>query len=126
MTDVHEHDPELEALLRSAGPRPSARYEADLHRQLFSPRESRFLRLRGAGGLLAATGGLATVLVVAGLVGGGPLSPDGGDDARARPGCTTHYVTEVQPAGEVVRRADGSVTVETTRKPVSRAVERCR
>lgn len=126
--DAHHDDPELEALLRAASPRPSARFEADLQRRLFAERPSRMptFRLRGMGGLVAATGGLAAVLVTAGLVGGGPLAPGGGDDAKARPGCTTVYVTEVQSAGEVVRKPDGSVTVETTRKPVSRAVERCR
>lgn len=74
----------------------------------------------------AAVGGLAAVVLGVSLAGGGPLASDGGDDARAKPGCTTVYVTEMQPAGELLRGADGKVRVETTQQPVTREVERCR
>lgn len=124
LDDTHS-DPALEALLRSARPAPMTAWADELEATLIPARAKHPARRRSLAGLVAA-GGLAAVFVVAGLVGGGPLASDGGDDARARPGCTVVYVTKAAPVGQVVRKADGTVTVETTTKPVTRAQQRCK
>lgn len=121
--DTDDEDPVLSGLLRAARPAPSLSFGGALERELFPPRR-RLREHRLVVGLTTATA-LASVLLVVALVGGGPLAPQGGDDARAKPPCTTVYVTSVVPTGEVVRRADGTVTVETSRKPVTRAEQRC-
>lgn len=118
-------DPELDRALRAARPTPNAAWAAELRRELLPDRPTRRRRVP-LGGLVAATGGLAAVVAIAGLAGGGPLAADGGDDARAKPGCEVVYVTQARSVGEIVRQPDGTVTVETRTKPVSRAVQRCR
>lgn len=134
--DLDAHGPDdldhVEALLRASAPAPATAWEAQLERQLLAPGGARSMARLGqrstARRLITATataGALAAVVVVAGLAGGGPLAPDGGDGARAKPGCTTIYVTEVEKVGEVVRRADGKVTVEGTKRPVTREQQRC-
>ncbi len=121
--DTHDDDA-TEALLRAARPAPGLGFAGELERNLF-PQRTRLRDRRLFAGFATATA-LASAFLVFSLVGGGPLAPSGGDDARAKGDCMTVYVTKVEPAGEVVRRADGTVTVETARKPVTRAVERCR
>jgi hypothetical protein len=116
-------DPALEALLRAAAPELEVQWRHDTERRLLAHHG----RSTGRWGVLAAaTGGLAVVLAGVTLAGGGPLASSGGDAARAKPGCTTVYVTRAEPLGQVRRQADGSVKVETVRQPVTSAVERCR
>src|ERR1700712_662844 len=122
------HDPanddlELEALLRHARPTPNTRWEADLERTLFARRASRARRYVVIG---AAATGLAGVIAVASLAGAGPLASHGGSGAQAGAHCTTLYDTRVQPVGELVRTAGGSVVVRTTHKPVTHQHTACR
>lgn len=124
--DRHDDlDPQLDALLTRTTASPSVDFESSLERRLF-PAGERRVRARRFAGLAVASGGLAAVVVAAGLAGSGPLANHGGTAAKAKPGCTTVYVAKVQPVGQVVKRGDGSVTVETTRRPVFHAEQRCR
>lgn len=130
MTGPHSDTPDardeqLEQLLRRATPAPSTAWKHETERALLPARRGAFAGHRRLGLLASATGGLAAVVVVAGLAGGGPLAADGGDDARAKPGCTTVYVTKAEQAGRVVQDPDGTVRVETARAPVTRAEQRC-
>lgn len=124
--DDDQPDAALEGLLRRARPAPDTTWESRLERQLLPSRPGRAARLRGIAGLAGIGAGLAAVFAVAGLAGSGPLAPGGGDDAKAKPGCEVVYVTKVAPVGEIVRKDDGSVTVETKRKPVTQSEQRCR
>lgn len=128
MASSNEHQPDAapEALLRSARPASSMPFAANLERDLFPEKAQVAQRSTRFGVLAGAAGGLAVVLVIAGLAGGGPLISGGSDAAKAKPGCTTMYVTRVEPVGGVVRKADGTVTVETARKPITREQQRCR
>lgn len=119
-------DEDYEALLRRSRPAPTPAWLHETERALLPASGARPRWQRRGGLLAAAAGGLAAVMVAVGLAGGGPLAADGGDDARAKPGCEIVYVTEVRPAGELVQGPDGTVRVETTRQPVTREVERCR
>ncbi|MDQ8045613.1 MAG: hypothetical protein AAGC46_20525 [Solirubrobacteraceae bacterium] len=124
--DQQPPDEQLEQLLRRAAPGPTAAFESTLERHLFPDRGRVSARRGRIAGLVAATGGLAAVAVIAALAGGGPLAGNGGSSAKARPGCTTVYVTKVEPVGRVVKKADGTVTVETNRRPVVHEQQRCR
>ncbi len=116
-------DDALVALLRQATPAPSTAWQHELERSLFPSRHARPRRRLLP--VAAAAGSLAALTLIAGLVGSGPLAIDGGDDARARPGCEVVFVTKVRPVGQVVRQPDGTVTVETTNRPVTSERERC-
>lgn len=122
----HEHeapvDREVELLLASGRPVPSTAWAAETGRRLLPVRASARVRWRP---VLGTAGALGLVLFGATLAGGGPLGSND-DAARAKPGCDVVYVTRVEPVGEVRRQPDGSVRVETTRRPVPRAIERCR
>ncbi|MBO9531422.1 MAG: hypothetical protein J7513_00405 [Solirubrobacteraceae bacterium] len=120
---THEPNEAIERLLRAAAPGPDARWAADLERQLLPARSSRTQRWRFA---LGTSVGLAVAIVAVTLAGAGPLASGGGDDAKAKPGCETVFVTEIRPTGQLRRDADGTVRVETVRQPVVREVERCR
>lgn len=113
----------LEALLRRARPEPEAGWSRATERGLFAAAERRRRERVTAFG--AATG-LALTFFVAGLAGAGPLATDGGDPAKAKPGCTTVYETKVESVGQVARRPDGKVVVESTKEPVQRAITRCK
>lgn len=116
-------DEAIERLLRAAAPAPDVRWSAELERRLVPSGSARAPRWRL---MLGATTGLAAALVAVTLAGAGPLASNGGDPARAKPGCETVYVTEMRPTGELRRDADGNVRVETVRQPVVREIERCR
>lgn len=123
-------DEDYEELLQRSRPTPTPAWLHETERALLgapAPARSGSAPAWRRGRLLAgAAAGLGAVIVAAGLAGGGPLAADGGDDARAKPGCEVVYVTEVERAGQVVQAPDGTVRVETTRQPVTREVERCR
>lgn len=126
MADHNPNDVEddaLAALLRRARPEPEAGWSRATERGLFAAAERRRRERITAFG---AAGGLALTVFVASLAGAGPLATDGGDAARAKPGCTTVYKTQVESVGQVVKRADGKVVVESTKAPVQRAVTRCK
>ncbi len=126
MADQHPNDDvddALVALLRRARPEPEAGWSRATERGLFAAAERRRRERLTAFG---AAGGLALAVIVAGLAGGGPLAIDGGDAAKAKPGCETVYETRVESVGQVVKRADGKVVVQSTKAPVQRQVERCK
>lgn len=73
---------------------------------------------------LGLSGALAAVLVVAGLVGAGPLAPGGTSTGEAGSRCHTELVTHTRPVGTIVRR-NGRVVVTKRPRPVTRLVTRC-
>lgn len=123
-TRLDARDRELEQLLVQARVAPAPAWVHETERRLLPARAAQPARRR-IGFAAALVGGLAAVVTIAGLAGGGPLAADGGDDARAKPGCTTVYVTKVEDAGKLVQDPDGTVRVETAREPVTRAEQRC-
>lgn len=118
-----ERGDEFVALLRAAAVDPSTEWRQATERTLIVAPQNRRARLRAS---VLTAGGLAAVFAAVSLTGGGPLAPGGGDAARAKPGCITVYVTRVEPLGQLRRQADGSLSVETVRQPVTRPVQRCR
>lgn len=119
----HEDERAAEALLRAARPAPSLVFSGELERELFATRR-RWREHPAIAGLAGATA-LASAFLGFSLAGGGPLASTGGSSATADEHCRTVYVTKVEQVGELVRKPDGTVTVETTREPVTREVERC-
>lgn len=113
----------VEALLRAAAPAPSPAWVHETERALL-PQRSVAVRRWLPVGITAA--GLAAVVFGVSLAGGGPLASSGGDAAKAKPGCTVSYVTRVQPQGELRQQRDGTVQVETVRRPVTHRVVHCR
>lgn len=121
----HEDERAAGWLVRSR-PAPSDEFVDRLERELCGapePRRARRMRPLFAG--LGLSGALAAAVVVVALAGGGPLSTDG-EDPRAREDCTTEQVRTTEQEGQLVQRADGTVEVVTTEKPVTREVTRCR
>lgn len=128
--DPHTTDPsidrELDALLRRTRPQPDPAWIQSTRDALLPERAvatRAWWRPRPVA--IAATIGLAATLTVAALSGGGPLGGAGGDEARAVRECRDVYVTQVEPLGEVRRRADGTVEVQTVERPVTRVQREC-
>lgn len=116
-------DRAIEDLLRAASPAPASAWVHDTERHLLPARGAS--RAHRWVPFAATAGGLAAVVFGISLAGGGPLASSGGDAAKAKPGCSISYITRVAPQGEVRRQADGSVQVETVRRPVTRRVVHC-
>lgn len=122
-----DDDERAAAWLTRSRPAPTDEFVERLENRLTGASQGRFAkRFRPLVAGLGLSGALATVVVVLALAGGGPLQ--GNDDVKARQDCQTEQVrtTEPEPEGELVRRADGTVTVVTTERPVTREVTRCR
>ncbi|MBJ7473403.1 MAG: hypothetical protein JHD16_18995, partial [Solirubrobacteraceae bacterium] len=119
----HDADVALEALLRRARPEPDAGWTRATERGIFAAVERRRRERMTA---IGAGTGLALTVLVASLAGAGPLALDGGDAAKAKPGCEVVYETRVESVGQVVQRPDGKVVVESRKEPVQREVTRCR
>lgn len=123
---MHDDDTEEAArFLRATRPEPDPHFVAETERRLLG----RAPRTRARRPLVAAfglTGAAAAVMLVASLAGSGPISINGQDDVRARDNCRTVQTTTDQREGKLIERADGTTTVVTTSRPVTRSEERCR
>jgi hypothetical protein len=126
MPEFDERDLEdLARVLRATRPQPSDAYVSETERALLG-RPARPADGRRIFAALGFSGGLAAVLLVAGLTGGGPLAPGGNEQVRAIQDCQTVLTTRIQPVREIVKQADGSTVVVTREQPVARVVRRCR
>lgn len=122
-----EHlDPELDALLQDARPRPDQRWVAATerrllpeHREWFQWRPAPALRM---GAALAVV--LAALLLALSLFGSSPFDGTGGD-VKAGDECRTVKVTRVERVPNVVEDADGEPRIVYRRERVERFVERC-
>ncbi|UUY02904.1 hypothetical protein LRS13_19790 [Svornostia abyssi] len=123
--DDNTQDERAARLLRAARPEPDERFVEATERALLGrARPSRRRRPILAG--LGLTGAVAGVALVASLLGAGPLAIDGQQDVRARQDCRDVQVTTVEREGKLVERSDGTTTVVTTSRPVTRLEQRCR
>jgi len=118
----------VEHLLTDSRPAPGTRFERDLERRLLAdlaPRRWSLLRRPVVAGA-ATTAGLALAFLGAGLLGGGPLSPDGQQPVEAEPTCRWVEVTRQQRVRRIVVDARGEPRVVTVTESVTRPVRRCR
>ena len=72
----------------------------------------------------AVTAGLATVLLILGLAGTGPLE-SGNGEVRAKETCRLVTVTRTQRTPIVITAKDGTPRIEYRKRPVKRTVRRC-
>ncbi|MDX6665182.1 MAG: hypothetical protein QOG68_1388 [Solirubrobacteraceae bacterium] len=122
--DHDSPDYDAERLLRAARPQPSEDFVKATERRLLGRAPSPRRRPRPLLAGLGLSGALASVVVVAGLVGAGPLAPEGTTTGKARSLCRTETVTTSRPVGTIVKR-NGQVVVTKQRRPVKRLVTRC-
>lgn len=113
-------------LLAGARPTPSPHFVEQTERRLLCARPA---ARRSRRPLLAAcaSGSLVVLaLVVATLLGGGPLAPHGTGGVLAAPTCTTVSVVRVERRGVVVEGPDGQPQVVSRPVKVKRPVRHCR
>jgi hypothetical protein len=127
VSDASEHlddqDLAVADLLRGARPAPEEAWVRATERGVIAAvGRRRRERTRAAVALCS----LAGVITLAGLVSSGPLSIGNDDSAKAKPGCTLVHVTKVEQLGQLVKKPDGEVVVESRDQPVTRTVSRCR
>ncbi len=123
--DDHETGTDhAERFLRAARCEPTEEFITRTERRLFGRKARRTRRPMFAA--LGLTGAVAGFALAAGLLGAGPLALNGQEDVRARDDCRTMEVTTIQREGELTRTPDGTTTVVSEDRPVSRWVERCR
>lgn len=117
---------QIEELLRRSRPVPRATWLAQTERDLFpAPRPRRtWLQVPAVRLGSAVTAGLATVLLILGLAGTGPLE-SGTGDVRARETCRLVTVTRTQRTPIVITAQDGTPRIEYRKRPVKRIVRRC-
>lgn len=123
--DDNQREEQAARLLRAARPEPDEGFVDATERALLG-RVRPARRRRPALAALGLTGAVAGVALVASLLGAGPLAIDGQQDVRARQDCRDVQVTTVEREGKLVERSDGTTTVITTSRPVTRPEQRCR
>ncbi|MBJ7328699.1 MAG: hypothetical protein JHC95_02310 [Solirubrobacteraceae bacterium] len=120
-----DDDDALERMLVAARPHPSESFVESTELRLFARRKAaraRRLVLPAVG----LSGGLAVALLVALLVGSGPLAPNGAEEVRALQDCSTTTVTTTETVGTLLQQPNGQLTVERREAPISRPERRCR
>jgi hypothetical protein len=123
-----EPDPptdEAERLLLSLRPDLDEAARDRIERRVLGRPARRGSHRRSFGLAAALTGGLAALVLVLALSGGAPFSSSH-DAVQAEPTCETVARTVTVPQAVVVRRPDGTSTVATRPRPVTRYVQRCR
>jgi ferric-dicitrate binding protein FerR (iron transport regulator) len=119
-------DAAIEELLRASRPSPDPEFVGSLERRLFpgnthARRPARRPLLVGA----AATAAMACAVLVAGLVGAGPLALDGQDSSTANENCRFVTVQRQERVPVVVTSGKGVQKLEFRLRPVERRVKRC-
>lgn len=117
---------QIEDLLRRSKPAPRAKWLARTERDLFPEPRARqsWFQLPAVRLGSAVTAGLATMLLILGLAGIGPL--DGGNgEVRAKETCRLVSVTRTQRIPIVTTAKDGTPRIEYRKRPVKRTVRRC-
>jgi hypothetical protein len=116
-------DPELEALLERARPRPDPAFVRATEARLLPQRRSRRMPALRVGAAVA--GGFAALAFGLSLAGVGPLG-DGDPAVRAQDNCRNVTVTKVERVPRLVVAEDGTPRIVYSRKPVTRVERRCR
>ena len=116
----------VEQLLRQSRPEPDPEFLASLERRLFprrvgEPRRGRRPFLVGA----AATAAMASVALVAGLIGAGPLALDGQSSSQAGDHCRFVLVKRSERVPVVVTTRNGDQKLRFRPRTVERRVKRC-
>ena len=119
-------DAVVERLLRRSAPAPDRAFVGRLENRLFRARPAPAARRSWRPAFAAAglAGGLASVALVLGLAGAGPLG-EGDDAVKARDDCRYVTVTRTERVPAVVEDARGEPTVRFRKRRVERQVRRC-
>lgn len=116
----------VEMLLRASRPEPEPTFVGSLERRLFSRGKGQRRATRGP--LLlgaAATAAMACAVLVAGLVGAGPLAYHGQDSSKASENCRFVQVHRQERIPVVMTSPNGVRRLEFRLRPVERHIKRC-
>lgn len=108
--DTDDGNDELARRLLAARARPSDEFVDGLERRLFARRKSQVVLRRQLAGLFVG-GAVASALVVASLLGAGPLTVGSDGSVRADKECVP-LVRTIESRGELRQSPDGTVTVQ--------------
>lgn len=116
---------DAERWLVAVRPNPDEQFVARTEQRLLGRRAAAHQRRRTFSLAAALAGALTALLLMAGLIGAGPLGEDD-DAAKADKDCRTVQVTRTERVRELVEGPDGTPRIVVRERPVTRAVTRCR